>query len=175
MSDELIACLITGLITIFITILGFIVTYNMNKRNYKEELNNNKKIQNIEKLQDVIASVIEQMNDPSKVNTENWKKIVTNIIAYGSSDAIKIITYLQRNLYKLSHTPLSKEENTVFMLTTYSLLITQIKYDLTGEILPPLTYLKIRLTDFEKLENEYYIKNNEIIDELTLNPDFKTL
>lgn len=74
MNDELIACLITGLITIFITILGFIVTYNMNKRNYKEELNNNKKIQNIEKLQDVIASVIEQMNDPSKVNTENWKK-----------------------------------------------------------------------------------------------------
>lgn len=175
MSDELIACLITGFITIFITILGFIVTYNMNKKNYKEELNNNKKVQNIEKLQDVIASVIEQMNDLSNVNLENWKKILTSIIAYGSTDAIKIITYLQTNLYKYKNNPLPQEENAIFMLTTYSLLITQIKYDLTGEILPPLTYLKIRLTDFEKLENEYYIKNNEIIDELNLNIDFKTL
>ncbi len=171
MNDEIITCLITS----FITILGFIVTYNMNKRNYKEELNNHKKVQNIEKLQDVIASVIEQMNDLSNVNLENWKKIITSIIAYGSTDAIKIITYLQTNLYKYKSDPLPKNENAIFMLTTYSLLITQIKYDLTGEILPPLTYAKIKFTDFQQFENEYYIKNNEIIDELNLNNNFKTI
>ena len=77
MSDELIACLITGFITIFITILGFIVTYNMNKKNYKEELNNNKKVQNIEKLQDVIVAVIDQMNDITNVNIVEWKKLRT--------------------------------------------------------------------------------------------------
>ena len=145
------------------------------KKNYKEELNNNKKVQNIEKSQDVIVAVIDQMNDITKVNIVEWGKKITNIISYGSTDAIKIITYLQTNLYEYKDNPLPKDENAVFMLTTYSLLITQIKYDLTGEILPPLTYLKIRITDFNKLENEYYIKNNEIVDELNLNINFKTI
>lgn len=178
MGDEIIAALISTSITSIITIIGLIVTYNMNKRNYKEELKNNKTTLNIEKLQSIILDVSNLLNNPNNINPEKYQLLVSNILSYGSLDAIKILTYLQTSLYNIKNGKLeTKEKNnnqTILTITAYCLLITQIKYDLTGEILPPLAYAKIKLTDFRNLENEFYIKNNEIISELHLNENFKT-
>lgn len=175
MDKDILIVIISTSIPAIISIIGFISTYKATKRHFIEELNNSKKTQNIEKLQNVIHSIITIMNDINNINLDAWKEIISNIISYGSTDSIKIITYLQTNLYKNNLDPMPKKESNIFILTTFSLLITQIKYDLTGEIMPSLTYLKVKLTDFEKMENEYYIKNNEIIDELGLNPNFKTI
>ena len=89
---------------------------------------------------------------------------------------------MQTNLYNRNDEKSGKkfsdketQDYTVFTLSCYSMLITQIKYDLIGEIISPLTYAKIKLTDFPRLENEFYIKINEIIDELNLNKEFKNL
>ena len=178
MGDEIIAALISTSITSIITIIGLIVTYNMNKRNYKEELKNNKTTLNIEKLQSIILDVSNLLNNPNNISPEKYQLLVSNILSYGSLDAIKILTYLQTSLYNKKNGKLeTKEKNnnqTILTITAYCLLITQIKYDLTGEILPPLAYAKIKLTDFKHLENEFYIKNNEIISELHLNENFKT-
>lgn len=178
MGDEIIAALISTSITSIITIIGLIVTYNMNKRNYKEELKNNKTTLNIEKLQSIILDVSNLLNNPNNISPEKYQLLVSNILSYGSLDAIKILTYLQTSLYNNKNGKLeTKEKNnnqTILTITAYCLLITQIKYDLTGEILPPLAYAKIKLTDFKHLENEFYIKNNEIISELHLNENFKT-
>lgn len=179
MSDEIIAALISTVITSIITVIGFAITYNMNKRNYKEELKNSKATLNIEKLQSIILDVSNLLNNPNNIDPEMYKLLISNILSYGSLDAIKIFTYLQTNLYNIKSTEqeANAENNSqlVLTITAYCLLITQIKYDLTGEILPPLSYAKIKLTDFKKLENDFYIKNNEIVDELDLNENFKTL
>lgn len=179
MGDEIIAALISTTITSIITIIGLIVTYNMNKRNYKEELKNNKTTLNIEKLQSIILDVSNLLNDPNNISPKTYQLLVSNILSYGSLDAIRILTYLQTSLYNnqnINQSPSEKNSNqTILTITAYCLLITQIKYDLTGEILPPLSYAKIKLTDFKKLENDFYVKNNEIINELHLNENFKTL
>ena len=178
MGDEIIAALISTSITSVITIIGLIVTYKMNKRNYKEELKNNKTTLNIEKLQSIILDVSNLLNNPNNISPEKYQLLVSNILSYGSLDAIKILTYLQSSLYNNQNVKLENNEKnnnqTILTITAYCLLITQIKYDLTGEILPPLAYAKIKLTDFKHLENEFYIKNNEIISELHLNENFKT-
>lgn len=170
MGDEIIAALISTTITSIITIIGLIVTYNMNKRNYKEELKNNKVTLNIEKLQSIILDVSNLLNNPNNISSKAYQLLVSNILSYGSLDAIKILTYLQTSLYNNQNAG----NQTILTITAYCLLITQIKYDLTGEILPPLSYAKIKLTDFKKLENDFYVKNNEIIDKLHLNEKFKT-
>lgn len=178
MSDEIIAALISTIITSIITIIGLVVTYNMNKRNYKEELKNSKTTLNIEKLQSIILDVSNLLNNPDNISPEMYQLLVSNILSYGSLDAIKILTYLQTSLYNNQNTEqnYSKKNNQMILtITAYCLLITQIKYDLTGEILPPLSYAKIKLTDFKTLENDFYVKNNEIINELHLNESFKTL
>ena len=175
MDKDILIALITVSVPAIITIIGFVITYKATKKNFTEELNNAKKVQNIEKLQDIIYSITDIMNNIDNLNIEHWRKIMSSIISYGSIDSVKIITYFQTTLYEDIKNPLPKQEKMVFMLTTFSLLITQIKYDLTGEILPPLTYLKIKLTDFKTYENQYYIKNNQLVDELNLNPNFKTI
>jgi hypothetical protein len=183
MSNEVSAALVSAIITSIITIIGFIVTYKMNKRNYKEELNNSKTTLNIEKLQSIILDVSNLMNNPNNISVDTYQELVSKILSYGSLDSIKILTHMQTTLYnrnndETSGKKFSDKENqdyTVFTLSCYSMLIAQIKYDLTGEIIPPLTYAKIKLTDFSKLENEFYIKINTIIDELNLNEKFKNL
>lgn len=177
MSDEIIAALISAIITSFITIIGFIVTYNLSKRNYKEELNNSKKTLNIEKLQDIIIDLCWLMENASKtsVTTEKYQSLMYNILSYGSTEAIKIITNLQTSLYKNESEHMSQDELTVFILTSYSLLVAQIKYDLTGEIIPPLSYARLKFKTFDTFSNKLYIKNNELVDKLCLNENFKTL
>ena len=178
MNETIISALISTIVPSLITIIGFIVTYNMNVKNYKEELHNSKTTLNIEKLQSIILDVSNLMNNLNNINVENYKTLVSNILSYGSIDSIKILTYWQTSIYvfnKEEKTEQLKKEQTIFLLSIYSLLITQIKYDLTGEIIPPLSYAKIKLTDFDNLANELYIKNNEIVDNLELNQNFKSL
>lgn len=90
MSDEIIAALISTIITSIITIIGLVVTYNMNKRNYKEELKNSKTTLNIEKLQSIILDVSNLLNNPDNISPEMYQLLVSNILSYGSLDAIKI-------------------------------------------------------------------------------------
>ena len=183
MNDAIISAIISATIPSIISVIGFIVTYEMNKRNYKEELDNSKTTLNIEKLQSIILDVSNLMNNPNNISVDTYQELVSKILSYGSYDSIKILTHMQTTLYNRNNeeqsgknfSNIETRDFTVFTLSCYSILIAQIKYDLTGEIIPPLTYAKIKLTDFTKLENEFYIKSNEIIDDLNLNEQFKTI
>lgn len=178
MDINIIVALITSFVQITITVVGFIVTYNFNKKNYIYELRNSKTTLNIEKLQDTILLVSSLMNDSNTLNLETYKQIVSNVFSFGSVDAIKILTYMQtstNDYNSSSHTPEVVQHHSVVILTLYSLLVTQIKYDLTGEVIPPLSYMKFKLNDFYNYENEYYVENNKIVDELQLNESFKTI
>ena len=75
MSNEVLAALVSSIITSIITIVGFIVTYKMNKKNYKEELNNNRATLNIEKLQSIILDVSNLLNNTSNISAYANKSI----------------------------------------------------------------------------------------------------
>lgn len=107
MSETIISALISTIVPSLITIIGFIVTYNMNVKNYKEELHNSKTTLNIEKLQSIILDVSNLMNNLNNINVENYKTLVSNILSYGSIDSIKILTYWQTSIYEFN-----KEEKT---------------------------------------------------------------
>ena len=76
MSNEVLAALVSAIITSIVTIVGFIVTYKMNKKNYKEELNNNKATLNIEKLQSIILDVSNLLNTPTNISIDTYKELV---------------------------------------------------------------------------------------------------
>ena len=60
------------------------------------------------------------------------------------------------------------------MFAFYTLILSQIKYDLTGEVVKPSSILKIKIKDFyttDKLDN-YHEEINLIIEKLKLNKDF---
>ena len=58
------------------------------------------------------------------------------------------------------------------MLAAYSLLITQLKYDLTSEIISPESWFQLRMNDYEKIQPQMQKSINDLIKELDLNHAF---
>ena len=57
-------------------------------------------------------------------------------------------------------------------LVAYALLITQIKYDLTSEVISPESWFKMKITDYETLRPVAIKMINELVDSLNLNKEF---
>ena len=76
MNDAIISAIISATIPSIISVIGFIVTYEMNKRNYKEELDNSKTTLNIEKLQSIILDVSNLMNNPNNISVDTYQELV---------------------------------------------------------------------------------------------------
>lgn len=65
MSDELKGAIITAIVTGIISIIGFVVTYNSMKKNFKNELEKEKTSVHIEKMSTMpyfILELLEKMN-----------------------------------------------------------------------------------------------------------------
>ena len=65
-----------------------------------------------------------------------------------------------------------KENDRWKALAAYSLLITQLKYDLTAEVISPESWFMLRITDYEKKQEEIKSEINNIVDNLRLNKLF---
>lgn len=58
-------------------------------------------------------------------------------------------------------------------MSSYVLLATQIKYDVTGTYVNPELWFRMGLTDFEKHKHNIIIENNKLVNELNLNSKMK--
>ena len=105
------------------------------------------------------------------VDLEKYKELMSKIIAYGSKDAIAIAIHMQKLAYISNKREQTKEEQWE-LLASYSLLITQFKYDLSSEIISPESWFQLKITDYE--ENMQQMKSiiNKIINKLSLNKGF---
>ena len=66
-----------------------------------------------------------------------------------------------------------KKENNAYRVTSlYILLVTQIKYDITGIVVCPELWFQTRLTDYATKRNEFKAINNRLVTELNLNKGF---
>lgn len=163
-------------IDLVITIIGFIVTYFLTKKNILAELTKIKRNSMVENLQDVPMSICNFLDfllykqnekDFQRKLQDKFLPIMNKILSYGSSDAIKILSHIQQ----IGFHP-EKVADKSIVVNYYALLISQIKYDISSEIILPNTWLKMKLTDYSSQEQKINSQINEIVLKLNLNKKF---
>lgn len=93
------------------------------------------------------------------------------IYAYGSRDAIKIVSTMQKDNYKLGENP-SQEEK--YIITVYMILLaSQVKKDVTNIVINPRQWLEMKITDYEANREIFDRLVNRAVDELELDESFK--
>lgn len=174
MGDELKGTVITAVLTSIISVIGFILTNRSMKKNFKNELLKEKTTVHIEKMSEMPLHILELMekmpkNLPSQDMLEKYKKILNSVCAYGSNQAIEIVATMQSENYQNANT---EQFNQYRALAFYALLITQIKYDVTGIINSPDMWYKMKITDYREIKKKVKEENNKIVKELKLNKGF---
>lgn len=175
MSDDLKGAIITAFVTGVISIIGFVLTNLSMKRNFKNELLKEKVSVHIEKMSEMPYHILELMEKMIKTPSseevlEEFKKNLNTICAYGSSKAIEIASTMQSENYLYS----DKEDRDKYrVIAFYALLVTQIKYDVTGIINSPEMWYMMKMTDYRKGRSKFQESNNQIVRELKLNSGFK--
>lgn len=186
MSDDLKGAIITALVTGMISIIGFIVTNASMKKNFKNELKRQRDSVALEKMSTMpyeVLVLMDEMIESGKIKNETQKKktieqnfkhfkeIMNIIYSYGTEKSIKIVSLMQKENYAVNEktTPLDKYR----MMSSYVLLATQIKYDVTEISVSPELWFQMRLTDYEVNKEEFMNANNKLVDELKLKEEFK--
>lgn len=180
MSDDLKGAIITAIVTGIISIIGFIVTNLSMRKNFKNELIQQRDSLALEKMATMPFRVLDLMDRMTKAKKNGWDEknelknfqdIMNEIYSYGSVEAISLVALMQKENYAANGNP--DKMNYFRVMSSYVLLATQIKFDVTGTYVNPELWFRMRLTDF--VENRENIKkeNNKLVDELNLNCKMK--
>ncbi len=161
-----------AIITILITILGFIITYFLNQSSFRDEVKKDKLSRTAEEIKSLPFDICQMMDAMigGKFSVEQYSAILSKVLAYGSKDAVSLAVKMQQLSYKMKEAPM---EERFIIMATYALLITQLKYDLTSEIISPESWFQLRLTDYNALQSQMKGYINDLVDELNLNRAFK--
>lgn len=161
-----------------ISIIGFVVTIFTLKKNFQNELAKQKANIQLEKMSVMpyeILALMQEMIDAGKqdnsIETQqklkekmNW--IFSSIYAYGSSNAIYILSAMQSENYKNATMP--EKVNKYRIMAFYVLLTVQIRADITGEIVSPEAWFKLKITDFHTNRDMIKAASNQLVKELDL-------
>lgn len=158
-----------AVITSIITILGFIITYLLTKQSVKDEIRKdkiNRATGAIQELPFEMSQIMDKMKS-GRFTAQDHSTMISKVFAYGSKDAVKIAIKMQRLSYTLSSDP--KDIDKIQLMAAIALLITQLKYDLTSEIISPESWFLLKITDYEKMRPQIKECINSLIFELELN------
>lgn len=157
---------IDTILTVGVTAVGFIVTYFMTKKSFKDQIRKDKMSIATESIQSLPYEFCEIMSSTTKgtIDIKKYSELLSKVLAYGSRDAIKIAATIQRNAY---------EQGKKNPIVLYSLLITQLKYDLTLEVISPEYWFLLKINDYERLKADIQKEINDNVRELGLNKKFK--
>lgn len=161
-----------ALLTVGVTILGFVINYFVTKKNFQEEIRKEKISKNTEVIQALPYAICVLMNkilNKGETAPQLYTEIMLKILSYGSRDAVKIAIKLLRMTHSLSEYPEGKR---ILVLSPYALLITQLKYDLSAEIISPECWFEMCISDYETVKTEMRKSINDIVNELELNESF---
>lgn len=161
-----------------ISIVGFIVTIFTLKKNFQNELVKQKANVQLDKMSVMPYEVLTLMQDmidagKKKGSPEIQQKlkekmdwIFSSIYAYGSSKALHILAAMQSENYQNS--VMLEKADKFRVMAFYVLLTAQIRFDITGEIVSPEEWFKMRLTDFQANREMIKAANNRLVEELNL-------
>jgi len=169
--------LITSGIPAVVSIIGFILTYFLNKRNFQEEVTKQRLNVQLEKtsrlpyhIQELLVQLVEAGNSQKHIvkHTDSMRDLLATVFAYGSRDAILLATNMQEQIYAMQRNPDSVSPYS--LIAYYILLLCQVKYDLTGVEINPEFWYRMRLKDYSALKDELDRITNEIVERLNLQP-----
>ena len=159
-----------------VTVLGFFVTYYIAKKSIVNEITKSKRLLMIEKGTKIFSSLILVLDGKSskKINERNFSETINDIYIYGSKETISLFASFQQYNYLDED---AKGELNNFMPFAYiCLLLAQLKFDVTGEIINPMEILRIRINDFEtndSLKDNIPSLINNLVEQHKLNNKFK--
>lgn len=119
--------IITAIVTGIISIIGFVVTYNSMKKNFKNELEKEKTSVHIEKMSTIPYFILELLGKITKSQGQgDILNVMNTVYAYGSEKAIFIAATMQKENYEKAGTDQFEKYR---VNSLYTLLATQIKCD----------------------------------------------
>ena len=153
--NENIVVVLPACITAAVTIIGFVVTYFLNKRNSKFEIDREKININLDKIADLPYKIQELMNTilnqgANAKTISDFKELMSLIFAYGSKEAIMLMTNMQQLNYRIADH--SADADNMELIPYYILLLCQMKYNLTGIKINPEYWFRMRLSDYSSME-----------------------
>jgi len=155
---------ITNIITIFIVYFGFW----QSKREFKNEFFKMQKARSIEKLDFAFTYATEVLINPKtgSVPTEKDKKellkFITNIVMYSSNDVVNILSIYQQKNFRGEVTGFDG-------IIYFALIISQLRFDSTGEWTKPDAIIKLKINDFSERRVEFLNGINRIVKENKFN------
>nr|DAQ58762.1 MAG TPA: hypothetical protein [Caudoviricetes sp.] len=178
-SDDLMGAIITALVTGIISIIGFIVTNMSMRKNFKNELMKQRDSIALEKMATIPYEVLDLMDrmigaksgKNAQAELGNFKKIMNEIYSYGSEKAISLVALMQKENYASNGDVTRMDKFRV--MSSYVLLATQIKFDVTGTYVNPEFWFTMRITDYEMNKEEIKEANNKLVKELKLSDKMK--
>lgn len=161
-------------ITVAVTVLGFIITYKMTAKSFGNEIRKTKISHNVEIIHSLPFDLCKlmskiQKSKGKKLNANEYEGLITKIFAYGSKDAVNIATEIQQTLYRAAAT---NEDCGRKLLILFSILITQLKYDISDESITPESWFKLYINDYENERKALAKEINQLISEFSLNEKF---
>lgn len=174
-TGENIAVILAACIPAVVTIIGFVVTYFLNKRNFKEEVKKAKVDATLEKISDLPYKILALMNsilqkdkprNHEQTNLNLFQEVISLTFAYGSKEAIMIVSGMQEANYLSKTDP--EKINTYDIIAYYVLLACQVKYDLTGIEINPEYWYRIKINDYKTIKENLDAATNRIVSELQL-------
>lgn len=161
-----------------ISIVGFIITIYTLKKGFQNELAKQKANIQLDKMAVMpyeILVLMQEMIDVGKQKTslsvqqklkEKMDWIFSSIYAYGSSKAIHILATMQSENFQNEIIPENVDQYRI--MAYYVLLTVQIRADITGEIVSPEEWFKLKLKDFYANREMIKSANNRLIEDLDL-------
>ncbi len=120
---------------------------------------------------------IEQLNrknvETQQLMLDKMTKLLNTIYAYGSENAIKIVSSMQKINYNLNEN--STDEERWAIIAHMVLLASQVKKDVTNIIVNPQKWFEMKITDYETNRKVIDPIVNKVIEELGLSKKFKIL
>lgn len=165
-----------GVLTIIVSILGFIITYIQVKKTILAELQKQKQQIFLNKMIDIpirLLRLFDKLKEENYVKDnldKEYNEIINTIIAYGSKDVVKIATKMHQFEFENENNKYSFE-----IFARAILIIMQLKFEITNiAINPELLYFK-KTNDYfqdQDYREKLIIINNEIVNEEKLNREF---
>ena len=161
-----------------ISIAGFAITIYTLKKNFQNELVKQKVNIQLDKMAVMpyeILDLMQEMIDVGKHKTsrstqqklkEKMDWIFSTIYAYGSSEAIHILAAMQSENYRNAAMPENADKYRI--MAFYVLLTAQIRADITGEIVSPEEWFRLKITDFQTNREMIKEANNRLVKEFRL-------
>lgn len=161
---------------VFVTILGFFITYKLTTKTFGNEIRKSKIDQNVEamhslplELCNMMSKVQKSQGQKNKVSADEYEKLMTKIFAYGSKEAVTLAVEIQQTFYKVAKT---NDDYGQYLLVLFALLITQLKYEISDEIISPESWFKLKINDYDSVRDNIVDEINGIINTLGLNKKF---